>query len=69
MFNGIVPVYGIFFGNTNLVFKILLNPYMSPEAEYFIADHLLEAIYETQCNDHYSNAQCGSANGQPDNKT
>jgi hypothetical protein len=37
---------------------------MAPKTEYFIADHILEAVHKTQCHYHYGHTNGGSRNGQ-----
>ena len=49
----IIPVNGIFFGNADLIFQVLLYTDMSPKTKYLVTDLLLKTIYKTQGNDHY----------------
>src|SRR6187399_1967550 len=41
---------------------------MSPETKYFIADHLLKAIYKTHGHDHDRNTDGRCTDGQPDDE-
>ena len=42
---------------------------MPPETKYLFTNRFLEAVYESQCNDHNRHADNCGCNGKPNNKT
>ena len=65
----IILCNGKFFCDDHLFRFIMLDTYMSPEAENFLADGMLESVCKSKGNDHCRYTDSGGGNRKPDDKS